>query len=305
MRYLIPYLSILLLASFCSSVSTAPPLELAKPFKQGKQQHDVSQYLASEKYDGVRATWTGKKLVSKSAKPIYAPAWFTAGLPEKRLDGELFAGRGKFNFVMRTVLDEQPNEAQWQHIQFMVFDAPNAKPFKQRYLQYQKLVEQANNPYLVAVQQRQFNSYHALKKWYEQLIAQGAEGVMLHRADAPFNAGRSNNILKLKPFQDSEAIVLGYRAGKGKHQGKMGALWVKNRDGVCFKIGTGFSDTERETPPPIGSVITYRYQGFTKNGKPRFARFMRVRDRALLTTELPQQIDCQSDKNNPCDALNP
>ena len=40
----------------------------------------------------------------------------------------------------------------------------------------------------------------------------------------------------------------------------------------------GFTDAQRAMPPPVGSWLTYRYNGLTSTGLPRFARFLRVRD---------------------------
>ena len=42
--------------------------------------------------------------------------------------------------------------------------------------------------------------------------------------------------------------------------------------------GNGLSDAERDHPPAIGSWVTYRYNGMTTNGIPRFARYLRIRD---------------------------
>jgi DNA ligase 1 len=58
----------------------------------------------------------------------------------------------------------------------------------------------------------------------------------------------------------------------------MGAIVVETKEGVRFKLGTGFSDALRATPPPIGSLVTYTYRDITPAGKPRFASFLRVRD---------------------------
>ena len=65
--------------------------------------------------------------------------------------------------------------------------------------------------------------------------------------------------------------------GRGKHAARMGALWVETADGKRFKLGSGFSDAEREKPPAIGSWVSYRYSGTTPSGLPRFARFLRER----------------------------
>jgi DNA ligase-1 len=57
----------------------------------------------------------------------------------------------------------------------------------------------------------------------------------------------------------------------------MGALEVRTPDGLQFAIGSGFSDAERADPPPVGSWVTYRFNGRTRRGLPRFARFLRRR----------------------------
>ena len=48
-----------------------------------------------------------------------------------------------------------------------------------------------------------------------------------------------------------------------------------------FTLGTGFSDADRQRPPAIGSLVTYRFRGLSDGGIPRFASFMRVREDGL------------------------
>ena len=98
---------------------------------------------------------------------------------------------------------------------------------------------------------------------------------MLKKKNSLYTAARNNNLIKLKPYQDDEAIVLSHFAGKGKFKGMMGAILVQNRQGKKFKIGSGFTDNERKHPPKIGTTITYKYIGFTKYQTPRFATFLR------------------------------
>ena len=99
----------------------------------------------------------------------------------------------------------------------------------------------------------------------------------MHRANALYETGRSDVLLKLKPYLDAEAKVIAHLPGKGKYAGKMGSLLVELPDGVQFKLGTGFSDAERAHPPAIVSTVRFIYQHKTKTGKPRFARFLRIR----------------------------
>ena len=105
---------------------------------------------------------------------------------------------------------------------------------------------------------------------------------MLHRGSSLYQAVRNDDLLKLKLFDDAEASVVAHLAGKGKYAGKLGALAVVTPSGLHFELGSGFSDEARRNPPPIGSQVTYRYNGLNeKTGVPRFARFMRMRDGKL------------------------
>ena len=82
-------------------------------------------------------------------------------------------------------------------------------------------------------------------------------------------------LLKLKPLQDADAVVLAHLPGRGRHQGRLGALRVRRADGLVFDIGTGLSDAQRGSPPAVGSLITYTHRGHTEAGVPRFASFLR------------------------------
>ena len=116
-----------------------------------------------------------------------------------------------------------------------------------------------------------------LKKRLDDVLRAGGEGLMLHLADAPYATGRSDVLLKLKPWQDAEAVVVGHQPGKGRHAGRLGALQVRTPEGREFLLGTGFSDAQREAPPAIGATVTYRFRDLTGSGLPRFASFLRIR----------------------------
>ena len=254
----------------------APALLLAKNYQQGL---DVKKYLISEKYDGVRAFWDGKQLISRQGNIINAPIWFTKDLPKLQLDGELWMGRGKFDALSGAVRKDKPVDAEWKNIHYQIFELPNAKgSFEARAKRIVEIVKQANLPHLNAVAQFRLNDESALNLRLKQLVKNGGEGLMLHRADALYTTGRSDVLLKLKPLYDAEAKVVGHTVGKGKYSGKLGALLVETPQGIRFKLGTGLSDAQRENPPKISSTVTYTFKDTTKNGKPKFARFLRVRN---------------------------
>lgn len=239
---------------------------------------DPAGHLVSEKYDGVRAWWDGQTLRFRSGLPIAAPAWFVAQLPTQPLDGELWLGRGRFEALSAAVRRHRPNDEEWRQLRYMVFELPGAPgTFANRAERIRALAQQ-RSPALVAVDQTTVPDRAALQQQLRSVLAAGGEGLMLHRADAAYVSGRSPLLLKLKPLQDAEATVLGHLPGRGKHAGRLGALQVRNADGVVFNIGTGFSDAERDNPPPRGSLVTYTHRGHTEAGVPRFASFLRRRD---------------------------
>jgi DNA ligase 1 len=240
---------------------------------------DPSLYLVSEKYDGVRAIWDGKVLKSRSGKLISAPAWFIAKLPNTPLDGELWLARGKFDELSGMVRKLEPIDDEWLKIKYMIFELPDAPgTFEERAKRMSEIASQTNWPQLVAVEQTRVVNRVELKRKFDAIVKAGAEGLMLHLADAPYVTGRSDVLLKLKPQLDTEAQVLAHIPGKGKYVGMLGALKVKTKDGIVFKLGTGFSDEQRKTPPPIGAQVTYTYRDITPKGVPRFASFVRVRE---------------------------
>lgn len=253
-----------------------PPLLLANDYDDANV--DLSRYWVSEKYDGVRAYWDGERLITRAGNTIHAPEWFTHGWPRESLDGELWAGRGQFEQVMATVRDLDPDPTAWRHIRFMVFDLPgHGGPFSTRLTSLRSLLSSLQIDWLREVTQSRVADEAALQLHLETLAAAGAEGLMLHRDDSLYRAERSDDLLKLKRHQDAEAQIVAHLPGQGKYLGMLGALLVRGADGTHFRIGTGFTDAQRRSPPPLGSWITYSYQNLTARGIPRFARFLRVK----------------------------
>ncbi len=264
-----------LVAPALSIATEAPRILLAEVYRD---QADVSQYLASEKLDGVRALWDGQTLRFRSGKEIQAPSWFISGLLKVPLDGELWMGRGSFERLSGTVRRDVPVDSEWRQVRYMIFELPGAAGnFRERAEQIRQLVRQANVPWLQEIEQFSVVDRNSLKKRLNEVIKAGGEGLMLHRADASYETGRSDTLLKMKPSEDADAVVIGYRPGKGKHAGSMGALHLRTPEGLEFSLGTGFSDEQRNDPPALGSTVTYRYRDVTGKGLPRFASFLRVR----------------------------
>ena len=258
-------------------VSASPPMApmLAKNWQLGVS---PAAYLVSEKLDGVRALWDGRVLRFRSGRQIAAPDWFLAALPSTALDGELWLGRGQFDRLSGAVRRNVPVDAEWRDIKYMIFDLPaGAGPFAERLERLAGLLSAQAVPWLQKIEQVQLPSAAVLQQRLQDVADLGGEGLMLHRADALWSAGRSDTLRKLKPMPDDEARVVGYEPGKGRLAGRVGALLVEMDSGRRFSLGTGLSDADRQTPPALGEVVTYRYRGLTPSGLPRFASFVRQR----------------------------
>ena len=280
-------------------------LQLAKQYSHSRQDINIGEYWVSEKLDGIRARWDGTELRTRNNNKIAAPAWFTANWPKATIDGELWIARGQFERTASIVLSKLTSVAphsvagslprtestvdamtathslpskRWAKVRFMAFDMPVAgQSFDSRLNMLNYLNEATPNPTFAVVPQFTLSSVNALEEKLEQVTLSGGEGVMLHHKKAFYHSGRSDKLLKVKQFEDAEAKVLAHLAGKGKFKGMMGSLLVETPAGVQFKLGTGFSEKERRAPPAVGSWVTFKFYGVTKNGKPRFASFLRVR----------------------------
>lgn len=269
------------LAVPAAAAPSAPPLMLANVYRPGMALQD---YWVSEKLDGVRGYWDGRQLLTRGGERIVAPAWFTAGWPATPLDGELWAGRGQFSHAVSTVRQQIPDDAAWRRMRFMVFDLPaHGGPFTERIPALNGVVSRIDQPWVQAVAQHKVGGSAALRALLDKTVKLGGEGLMLHRGASLYQAVRNNDLLKVKTHDDAEARVLAHVPGQGKYAGMLGALLVEmpaaeGQPARRFKLGSGFSDTERQHPPPLGSWVTYRYRGLNDSGIPRFATFLRLRE---------------------------
>ncbi|WCP65767.1 DNA ligase [Vibrio tubiashii] len=277
-------LSIVAISVMSAMVGTAQAREVATEFlpvtlaASYEANIDVSDYWKSEKLDGIRAIWNGNTLITRNGNPISAPHWFIEALPDYPLEGELWAGRGNFHLVQQTVLDKVPSDAGWKKIKFMLFDVPHsAGDYKKRYFNLVHLVNSLERDHIRYIEHTPIEDEQELFSYLDSVDSSKGEGLMLRKICSRYQAGRSSDLLKLKKHQDAEALVIGYKVGNGKYKGQMGALLVQLESGEQFYIGSGFSDVQRMNPPEIGSKITFRYNGYTSSGLPRFARYMRER----------------------------
>ena len=253
---------------------------------------NISGWLASEKLDGVRAYWDGENLLSRQGKKLNAPLSFTKNFPKFALDGELYAKELKFEEIQATVMDKVPDEKAWSRLKFHIFDVPEASGgLLARLETLAKFLKNEPNQNLIIIKQIKMRDNAQFLKFSEDIIAKGGEGAVVREPNAPYERKRSKNALKFKKFKDAECEVVSINKGNGKYANLTGSLTCKAlggkqgeekagepKSGTIFKIGSGLSDEKRKNPPEIGSIITYKFQNLTANGKPRFPIFLRVRE---------------------------
>lgn len=229
-------------------------LLLNKISEQEIQKKNFNGYLMSEKLDGVRGIWEAGKFKTRQDNPIHTPSYFTYNFPSFKLDGELWIARAKFDEVSALIHSDSLDSSLWKSVTYNVFDVPNAcEEFKlapctlsnhlkvlERYLQ------QNPNPYIKIIKQIPIKDQEHLKEFYKDIIFNKGEGVVIRKDFAPYEKGRSKNALKLKPYEDAECKVIAYTEGKGKFQGKIGALLCQMPNDRVIKIGSGLKDKDRK-----------------------------------------------------------
>ena len=259
----------LLLFLFLSLEAKKPDLLLLNKYSDDI---NVTSWYMSEKLDAVRAYWDGEKLISRSGKIFPAPKFFTKDFPKTALDGELWSKCSDFSNVSSIVSKKNSDDA-WKELTYNIFEVPNAAGnLKQR------LSKVKESKYLRVIKQIKVKNKTDVNEFLKSIEKKGGEGVVVRDGSLNYYTGRTNNALKVKSYIDEECEVVGYNQGQGKYKNILGSLECKMQNNKVIKIGTGFKNEQRENPPKIGAIITFKYYGLTSKGNPRFPVFLRARD---------------------------
>lgn len=296
------------LFAFLSINAKAEVFALVKFDESLLENGSLNGYVMSEKLDGVRALWDGKALKSRSGKKFAVPKCWLKNLPPFALDGELFIARGKFEELLSIVNSANATCEAWQSVKYYVFDVLKADGTlleRLKMLENHLTTQESNNAQknaranmrdnshinaqtnirqILIIEQKPIHSKAELQKALQSVVNLGGEGLVVRKNSAPYENFRTKNAMKLKIYEDAECKVIAHNAGKGKFEGKLGSLTCEqaftNTQGqsqtLRFKIGSGFTDKERENPPPLNSLITYKFNGYTAKGLPKFPVFLRI-----------------------------
>lgn len=283
-------------------------------------------------------------LWSRYGNVLHAPDYFLNDLPKGIfLDGELYMGRGQFQATCSIIKKIVPGVG-WNQIRYRIFDLPSPNLFFQQgrinnpsfhkniventCIDFYKSMggEPLGRVYTfrenvskmkvlgkgtvwsclnqVPLPSREEEAKEKVYTLLEDEVSKGGEGLMLRAPSSIWLPKRSKDLLKVKNFEEGEAIVMGFVNGYGKHRGKMGALvvhWVQEHNPtktIEFQLA-GFTDSEREYDSLFasdyawnnegelmlgphscksfkrGERVRFRHRGVTNDGVPREARYWR------------------------------
>lgn len=264
-----------LLISSYSAFASKPDLFLLKTYNEN---FNVIGWVMSEKLDGVRGFWDGKKLISRGGNIFNPPKWFVKSFPPFAIDGELWSKKNDFENIVSIVRSQK--DKGWDKIKFMIFEVPNQKGGLLKRLSVLEQYLKSNPTKIIKIiKQIPIKTQVDLDVYLKKIVAKKGEGVVVRNPNTPYQIGRLSGALKVKKYFDDECIVREILSGKGKYKNKMGSVLCVLSSGKKVKIGSGFTDDERDNPPKIGVKITFKYYGLTKKGKFKYPVFLRIRSK--------------------------
>lgn len=287
---------------------------LASPTK--KQDLEKLQWplLASPKIDGIRAVMVGGKLLSR--KLLQIPNLHTQSLFQRAslegLDGELAVGNPFDKNLMQQTLSGVMSRDGEPDVTWHIFDKwDDDDVYFRRAMLAKACAGIPEYPRVKWVPQTLIKSFADLEAYEQAVLDQGYEGVMLRHPHSPYKQGRSTlregYLLKVKRFEDSEAVVIGFKeqmrndneattdargyTKRSTHadgkvaSGILGALSVRDIvTGVEFDVGTGFTLEQRQNlwearKYLIGKLVKYKHFPVGVVDLPRFPTFIGFRDK--------------------------
>lgn len=157
------------------------------------------------------------------------------------------------------------------------------KPFNLRYKQALELEEQIDSDLVQVVKLLSVSRFKdAWLHYYEEILSQGGEGVILKQAFGLYHPDKRNHtLMKIKCDLTLDLIVIGLIKGDKKYANTLGALQVQEKDGTVHTI-SGMTDAERNyfwsNPNEIiGKVVEVQAMKRISNGSLREPRFKAIR----------------------------
>ena len=243
-----------------------PSLSLAVPFHSKLR---VSGFWMFEKIDGIRAFWDSNNLITRSG--AFLP--LKLALPSSScLDGEIFCGSFE-----RTI--QALKSGNFEACEFKIFDGWNSDTFNLPFCSRFRLLRDlqiSDSRCSVLPCLGTVSEPTAIDRKLQEIISRCGEGLILRDPNAAVVFGRSESLVKVKGFFDTEGEVVEHEISKnGNMFGRLAALVIRY-DGNFIRVGSGFSQQDRIFPPPIGSRVSFGWKHvFAHSGMPKVPFYLR------------------------------
>lgn len=242
---------------------------------------DVTGWLMSEKYDGVRCFWNGNELYSRSGTVITAPKFFTRNFPRSPLDGELYISKNNYEECAKVIASGEKNHAGWLQMTFIVLDAPAINLlFRQRLSMLERAFTEENNlAFLRLVRHTSVKDNSHVTEELKRIESLGGEGVMVKNPCSFYEGRRNWAMLKVKSFHDEEAEIIKkvfFKLNKPTEKRRLKALIMKKDNGVEFRLRNGLNSEHNKNNFELGNLVTYKFKGYDQQNKPKFPVYQRL-----------------------------
>jgi len=206
------------------------------------------------------------------------------------LDGELFTTKAHFQTIVglakkKTLTEE--DRVQHNLLELHCYDIVDpVKPFHERYAILQDLFRLHASIIGSTLQLcpiKEVAKESDLKQAHDAYVAAGYEGLMIRNKAGLYAVGdRSNDLLKMKEFEDDEFRIVGFYEADGAEKGCV--MWrcitPKGVEFGCRPEGTREDRQElfKHGSDYVGKMLTVKYQNLTPDGVPRFPVGKTIRD---------------------------
>lgn len=224
------------------------------------------------KLDGVSCI-LGTDGLYRSRTNKYFPAVqasFGGHYPPYELHGELYCHGWSLQRIIAAVTPDKPTE-DTEELTFFIWDSIAPEGLVKRLMAAERGMATSRHA-IIPIKQAECAT--DIYDFYHQCLAMGFEGAVIRDF---FGTTR-----KLKPYHAEEFLCTAVEEGVGKRQGHVGKFVLQLPDGRTFRCGGGHI-TYRQLAdylvnPPLGKLITVRFNSKSDDGIPLCAQFVSVRD---------------------------
>lgn len=270
---------------------------LAKKYLERQEKGKVSFPVGVQlKFNGGRCVITRHGAFTRTGEVYHSIPHIVNSLemffvqwPYAVLDGELYAANcgQKLNEVMKLIrksvnITPDDKAKSEKYVRFYVYDGygydgiTEADFYRKRAAAVKKNL--SSNPYYCHVHTIVAHTHEKVMEIYQRFIDQGEEGAIVRLLEEPYENKRSSVLLKVKPTDDDEFLILDIEEGVGNRSGMAGKVHLKFHDGRVFKANVKgeeaqFVELLKNKADYIGKKATIYYNGFTGLGLPNYAQF--------------------------------